>query len=91
MKPIHLFILATLFVFGSFGQEGGLEFLSKIPEFRGLTLKMSEDQLKAHVEKHGLYARRELQNERVSYWLLTPDGENVYVGFDAGKCTGIQV
>lgn len=72
------------------GQERGLDFLSGIPELRELSLKMSEDELKTQVEKHGLYARKEQQKERVSYWVLTPGGENVHVGFLAGKCTGIQ-
>ncbi len=73
-----------------FGQELGMEFLSGIPELRELSLQMSEGQLKSHVEKHGLCARKDPQKERVSYWVLTPGGENVYVGFVAGKCTGIQ-
>ena len=90
MKRIHLFVLATLFVFGVFGQERGLEFLRNIPEFRDFSLKMSEDQLKPHIEKHGLYARTSSQNGRTTYWVLTPGGENVFVGFAAGKCTGIQ-
>lgn len=72
------------------GQEGGLDFLSGIPELRELSLKMSEDELKTQVEKHGLYARKEQQKERFDYWVLTPGGENVQVGFLAGKCTGIQ-
>ncbi len=67
-----------------------MEFLSNIPEFRGLSLKMSEEQLKSQIAKHGLYARKKLQNERLTYWVLTPGGENVFVGFAAGKCTGIQ-
>jgi hypothetical protein len=71
-------------------QERGLEFLSGIPEFRGLSLKMSEDQLKSHIEKHRLYAKKELRQERVTYWVLTPGGENVIVGFSSGECTGIQ-
>src|SRR5882762_826121 len=74
----------------SFGQERGLEFLSNIPELRDLSLKMSEDRLKSHIEKHGLYAKKELQKERLSYWVLTSGGENVFVGFEAGKCMGIQ-
>ncbi len=72
------------------GQEQGLEFLSPIPELRELSLKMSEEELKAHVAKHGLYSKKTLQKERVDYWVLTPAGENVHVGFAAGKCTGIQ-
>src|SRR5437660_330699 len=77
-------------------QEPGLEFLNPIPEFRGLSLKMSEEQLKAQVHKHVLYSKREArfgslnQTNAVSYWLLTPEGENVFVGFASGKCTGIQ-
>lgn len=78
-----------LFV-AAFGQEHGLEFLSEIPEFRDLSLKMSEDQLKSHIEKHHLYSKKELQEQRLTYWLVTVDGENVYVGFASGRCTGIQ-
>lgn len=74
----------------SFGQERGLEFLRNIPEFRALSLTMSEEQLKSHIEKHRLYAKRELQKERLTYWVLAPGGENVIVGFVSGKCTGIQ-
>lgn len=83
-------LLGMLLSVACVGQEGGLDFLSGIPELRGLSLKMSEDELKTQVEKHGLYARKEQQKERVSYWVLTPGGENVHVGFLAGKCTGIQ-
>jgi hypothetical protein len=83
-------VLLMLLVLPSYGQERGLEFLGNIPEFRDLSLKMSEDQLKSHIEKHGLYAKKALQKEQVTYWLLTPGGENVFVGFVAGKCTGIQ-
>ena len=83
-------VLLTLLSAASFGHEPGLEFLSNLPELRDLSLKMSEDQLKSHIDKHGLYAKKELQKERVSYWVLTPGGENVFVGFEAGKCTGVQ-
>ena len=86
LSAVLLMLLSAV----SFGQERGLEFLSNIPELRDLSLKMSEDQLKSHIEKHGLYAKKELQKERVSYWVLTPGGENVFMGFVAGKCTGIQ-
>jgi len=72
------------------GQEARLDSLSKIPDLRDLSLKMTEAQLKSHVEKHGLYSRKETQADRVTYWLLTTEGENVYVGFASGKCTGIQ-
>ena len=74
----------------SFGQERGLEFLSNIPEFRDLSLKMSEEQLRSQIEKRRLFAKKQLQKDGVSYWVLTPGGENVFVGFVAGKCTGIQ-
>lgn len=67
-----------------------MEFLSNIPEFRGLSLNMSEDQLRSHVDKHQLYATNTLQNARVTYWVLAPGGENVIVGFVSGRCTGIQ-
>lgn len=91
MKPSLLAaVLLMLLVSPSFGRERGLEFLSHIPELRDLSLKMSEDQLKSHVEKHQLYAKKTLEKERVTYWLLTPGGENVFVGFVSGKCTGIQ-
>jgi hypothetical protein len=83
-------VLLMLLSAASFGQERGLEFLSNIPELRDLSLKMSEDQLKSHIDKHGLYAKKELQKERVSYWVLTPGGENIFMGFVSGKCTGIQ-
>lgn len=83
-------LLGVLLSVACLGLEGGPDFLSGIPELRELSLKMSEDELKTQVEKHGLYARKEQQKERVSYWVLTPAGENVIVGFAAGKCTGIQ-
>lgn len=83
-------VLLMLSTLSSFGQERGLEFLKKIPEFRDLSFRMSEDQLTSHIKKHGLYAKKDLKNDRVSYWLLTTEGENVFVGFAAGKCTGIQ-
>jgi hypothetical protein len=76
------------------GQERGLEFLSNIPELRDLSLSMSEDQLQSHIEKHGLYSTKTLQKgrqkDRVSYWVLTPGGENVFVAFEGNKCMGIQ-
>src|SRR5438094_10109611 len=91
MKPALLAaVLLMLVLSPSFGQERGLEFLSNIPELRDLSLKMSEDQFKSHIEKHRLYAKKELQKERVTYWVLTAGGENVFVGFVSGKCTGIQ-
>jgi hypothetical protein len=91
MKPSLLAAVLLMFLLSPlFGQERGLEFLSNIAEFRALSLKMSENQLKSHIEKHLLYARKKLQNERVTYWVLTPGGENVFVGFVSGKCTGIQ-
>jgi hypothetical protein len=91
MKPSILAVVLLMLVLSpSFGQEPGLEFLSNIPELRDLSLKMSEDQFKSHIEKHRLYAKRELQQERVTYWVLTRAGENVSVGFVFGKCTGIQ-
>src|ERR1043166_8831319 len=91
MKPSLLAAVLLMVLFSpSFGQERGLEFLSNIPELRDMRLKMSEDQLKSHIEKHQLYAKKELQNERVTYWVLTAGGENVSVGFVSGKCTGIQ-
>lgn len=83
-------LLGMLLSVACLGLEGGLDFLSGIPELRELSLKMSEDELKAHVEKHGLYARKEQQKERFDYWVITPGGENVHVGFLGGKCTGIQ-
>jgi hypothetical protein len=76
--------------------ELGLEFLQPIPEFRGLSLKMSEEQLKAEIKKHGLYSKFEARPDSpdrtnaVSYWLLTLEGENVIVGFASARCTGIQ-
>jgi hypothetical protein len=82
--------LLMLFLLPALGQERGLEFLSGIPEFRGLSLKMSEEQLKSQVEKWHLYSKREVQDDRVRYWLVTTEGENVFAGFAAGKCTGIQ-
>lgn len=83
-------LLGMLMSVACLGLEDGLDFLSGIPELRELSLKMSEDELKTHVEKHGLYARKEQRKERFDYWVLTPAGENVHVGFLAGKCTGIQ-
>lgn len=83
-------VLLMLLLLPSLGEEHGLDFLSNIPEFRDFSLKMSEDQLKAQIEKQHLYSRKELQEERVTYWLLTAAGENVYVGFASGKCTGVQ-
>jgi hypothetical protein len=83
-------VLLMLSSLSSVAQERGLEFLKKIPEFRDLSFKMSEDQLASHVSKQGLYAKKTLKNERVSYWLLTTEGENVFVTFTSGKCAGIQ-
>jgi hypothetical protein len=91
MKPsLSAAVLFMLLLSPSFGQERGLEFLSNIPELRDLSLKMSEDHLKSQIQKHRLYATRELQNEQLTYWVLAPGGENVIVGFVSGKCTGIQ-
>lgn len=83
-------VLLLLFSTACLGQEGGLEFLSHVPELREVSLKMTEEDFKTHVAKHGLYVWTETRKERVSYWVLTPEGENVNVGFMAGKCTGIQ-
>jgi hypothetical protein len=74
----------------SFGHEPLLSFLHHVPELRDLSLKMSEDQLKSHIRTHRLYAKRELSHGRVSYHVIAPEGENVFVGFASGKCTGIQ-
>ena len=86
LSAVLLMLLSAV----SFAQERGLEFLSNIPEFRDLSLRTSEDQLMSHIEKHRLYVKKELQEKRVTYWVLTAEGENVFVGFVSGKCTGIQ-
>ena len=72
------------------GQEHGLDFLKNIPEFRDLSLEISEAQLKANIADRALYVRKEAQRDRQTYWVLTPSGENILVGFQNGKCTGIQ-
>jgi hypothetical protein len=83
-------ILLMLALSPLLGQDPALAFLSNIPEFRDLSLKISEDQLKSHIKQHHLYARIEQHKERTTYWLLTPTGENLFVTFVTGKCMGIQ-
>jgi hypothetical protein len=91
LKSLLASVAVLLFLVGAVSaHEPGLEFLRKIPEFRDLSLKMTEEQLKVRIERHDLYSRRELQGERVSYWLVSAEGENVFVGFASAKCTGIQ-
>ena len=101
MKSLFLLIVAAcLFIAqSSFAEERGLQFLSKIPEFRDLSLKMTEAQLRAHVEKHRLYIKElhfndpeaESKRDRKSYQLITPEGESVFIYFLlSGACAGIQ-
>ena len=73
--------------------EAALEFLSDLPELKGVSLGMSEKEFQNFI------TRKELRNERAK-----ADGENsylvrvpwkgmdasVYFGFRDGKCTGIQ-
>jgi hypothetical protein len=71
----------------------GLEFLAQIPELGALRLDMTEDDLKAILEKENLRATvsesERTKGER-NYHVFAGNGENVIVMFREGKCSGIQ-
>jgi hypothetical protein len=69
----------------------GLEFLTTVPELRGVSLQMKEDDF------NRLAARRKIKITKddsragqSTYSVETPSGENVIVMFTGGTCSGIQ-
>ncbi|MBL7189882.1 MAG: hypothetical protein ISS70_26430 [Phycisphaerae bacterium] len=72
------------------GGHKGLEFLAGIPEFRDLRLDMTERQLRLHIHLHSLAATFHEKGDETTYHLFTGEGENVFVMFRNGQCTGIQ-
>ena len=72
------------------GPEAGLDFLDSVPEFRDLNLEITEAQLLKHIQSHPLAFSLEEGNEGKDYHLWNRAGENVYVMFSKGECSGIQ-
>ena len=70
----------------------GLEFLRTVPELRGITLEISEqDFLKLVAPQKQVKVEPDRSDTgEVSYHVTTPSGENVVVMFGEGTCKGIQ-
>ncbi len=67
-----------------------LDFLSDVPEFYDLNLSMTEAQLQEIIAKNNLKVNVYSETDPKSYHIFNQNGENVIVGFQDGKCTGIQ-
>ena len=69
-----------------------LDFLDNVPEFHDFDLTMSESDLNGLITKYNLGVH--INPERVDgdkvYRVWNKDGENVFIGFSGGKCTGVQ-
>lgn len=67
-------------------------FLSDVPEFQAFYLNMTEAELNQAIthEQLGVHFTPIPEEERTSYVVWNPDGENVIIGFHKGICTGIQ-
>ena len=69
----------------------GLEFLGTVPELRGISLDISEEDFLKLVESQVLTIKIDRSSDgETSYYIATPSGENVVVMFTDGACTGIQ-
>lgn len=92
-KP--LLLLVSLLLLGvlplAADRERPLPFLAKIPEFKTLTLAITEPTLRTHAQRHRLFLREQKAAKGKSFWMITPAGENLIVMFgDDKKCRGIQ-
>ena len=69
-----------------------LDFLDNVPEFHDFDLTMSESDLNGLVTKYNLsvHITPEQGDRDKEYRVWNKDGENVFIGFSDGKCTGIQ-
>ena len=69
-----------------------LDFLDEVPEFHDFDLTMSEFDLNELIAKYDLGVDITPENEKrdKKYRVWNKDGENVFIGFNDGKCTGIQ-
>ncbi len=68
-----------------------LKFLRGIPEYKELSLAMHTNEVEALVATNSLYSKRTVSGGDPTYWLVTPQGENIFVMFAAnGDCRGIQ-
>jgi hypothetical protein len=72
------------------GEQRELNFLAGIPEFRELSLSITEDKLKSSVNKNHLIKTISGDSGLKIYHIYRQDGENVLVMFHNGKCSGIQ-
>jgi len=70
--------------------QAKLDFLASVPEFHELELKMTESGLNEIISRNKLGVQVTPEGNRKSYRIWNQDGENVIVGFQNGKCTGIQ-
>ena len=69
----------------------GLEFLRTVPELRGITLKISEQDFLKLVQSQKLEVKPDhSRTGETSYFITTPSGENIVVMFADGACKGIQ-
>jgi hypothetical protein len=68
----------------------GLEFLRTVPELRGISLEMREQEFQELVKARPLDVRPVQSADQTSYWVSTHSGENVIVMFRNGACSGIQ-
>jgi hypothetical protein len=68
----------------------GPEFLSKIPELRGISLGMQEREFQRLGRSRSFTIVVDRIAEQTNYSISTQSGENVIVMFRNGVCTGIQ-
>lgn len=69
----------------------GLEFLRTVPELRGITLEINEQDFLKLVQSQKLEIKPDHSRfGETTYYISTPSGENVVVMFADGSCKGIQ-
>jgi hypothetical protein len=69
----------------------GLEFLRTVPELRGITLEINEQDFLKLIQSQKLEVKPDHSRAgETSYFITTPSGENVVVMFADGNCKGIQ-
>jgi hypothetical protein len=67
-----------------------LTFLTDVPEFHGLHLAITEDDLNSLIAANDLLVIVTGEGDEKSYHVYRKDGENVIVMFRDGKCSGVQ-
>jgi hypothetical protein len=69
----------------------GLDFLRTVPELRGISLEIREQEFLTLIKNRGVRITADRSSKPTGYWVTTPSGENIIVMFnDDGSCGGIQ-